>query len=156
MPAPYRIYPPGVAKSIHKHGKKTQRSKAVVIVEPGYDSLGSYLDRLMKMLPAEALSLYLVGAGIIPADAPRGVSLGWFIFCLGAVIALRIWGTSDKDDNLPVDWVHVFISAVAFIIWVYSMGGPFKAYGIYIDYLGALLVLAWSFFVPMIYKGQKI
>ncbi len=158
MPAPYRIYPPGTAKSAnHKHGRKPSRHRGVIVTEPPiYDFISSYLDRLMKMLPAEALSLYLVGAGIIPTSAPRGVLLGWFIFCLGAVIGLRIWGTSDKDENLPVDWTHVVISGVAFIIWVYTMGGPFKLYGVYIDYLGSLLVLAWTFFVPLAYKGKKV
>ncbi len=158
MPAPYRIYPPGYAKAISpKRGKKKQHPKAIVVVEPPvYESISLYLERLMKMMPAEALSLYLVGAGIIPPDAPRGVLLGWFIFCLGAVVALRVWGTSDKAEHLPVDWVHVVISAVAFIIWVYTMGGPFKLYGIYVEYLGSLLVLGWTFFVPLIYKGQKL
>ena len=32
------------------------------------NGLKPYLDRLLKLIPAEVLSLYLVGSGIIPKD----------------------------------------------------------------------------------------
>ncbi len=149
MPMPYRVYPPGSIKS-------ARPQSFLAATPPKTETPSSYLDRLMKMLPAEVLSLYLVGSGIIPNDAPRGVLLGWFLICLAGVIALRIWGTSDKQIGLPVDWWHVVISTVAFIIWVYTIGGPFKLYGIHVEYLGSLLVLVWTFFVPLFYKGQKV
>ncbi len=158
MPAPYRVYPPGAIRSnSRRHANRSAQPQSFLATRsPQVESISTYLDRLMKMLPAEVLSLYLVGSGIIPEESPRGVLLGWFILCLIGVIALRVWGTSDKDAGLPVDWWHVTISAVAFIIWVYTIGGPFKLYGVHVEYIGSLLVLAWTFFVPLFYKGQKV
>ena len=51
--------------------------------------------------------------------------------------------------------MHVAISSVAFVIWVYSLGGPFAVFNLYVPYIGSLLVLAWTFFVPTFYKGPQ-
>jgi len=111
-----------------------------------------YLDRLMKMIPAEVVSLYLVGNGFIPREQPV-VLVVWAVVCLAGVFVVRAYGTSDPQSNLSPDWVHVAISAVAFVIWVYTLGGPFAASDLYEPYVGSLLVLAWTFFVPIVYKG---
>ena len=110
-----------------------------------------YLDRLLKMIPAEVISLYLVGSGLIPEDQSI-VLVVWAVVCLAGAVLVRVYGTADPVNNKPTDWVHVAISSVAFIIWVYSLGGPFAAYGLHVAYAGSLLVLAWTFFVPLFYK----
>lgn len=111
-----------------------------------------YLDRLLKMIPAEVVGLYLVGSGFIPQG--EGIVLAiWAIVCLAGVVAVRAYGTADPENKKPPDWVHVAISMVAFVIWVYTMGGPFAAFNLYVPYVGSLLVLAWTFFVPIFYLG---
>ena len=148
MPAPYRIVNPDV------------RVKAAdaPAAQPDYSS---YLDRLMKMVPTEVIGLYLVGSGIIPHDQPLVLTI-WALICLAGVVAMRVWGTADATANppKPTDWMHVAISAVAFIIWLLSLGGgPFTTGGVFAaaheqtPYVGSLLVLAWTFFVPIFYKG---
>ncbi|MGE5141397.1 MAG: hypothetical protein ACM3JD_18160 [Rudaea sp.] len=139
MSAPYRISRPAV------------RSYDVGAAAGG-ENFKSYLDRLMKMIPGEAVGLYLVGSGFIPKEAPA-VLAAWAVICLAGVVALKAFGTSDAQAHVPVDWVHVAISAIAFIIWVYSIGGPFAAYSLAVPYIGSLLVLAWTFFVPIFYRG---
>ncbi len=119
--------------------------------EPGTDFQG-YLDRLMKMIPGEVIGLYLVGSGFIPSNQSL-VLLIWSVICLGGVVAIKAYGTADRANQKPPDWVHVAISTVAFVIWVYSIGGPFAKYGVAVPYIGSLLVLAWTFFVPTFYKG---
>ncbi len=148
MAAPYRIVNPDVgAKDV-----------AAPSVEANYSS---YLDRLMKMVPTEVIGLYLVGSGIIPSSDTIVLTL-WSLICLVGVIAMRVWGTTDTTTTppQPTDWVHVAISAVAFIIWLLSLGGgPFANGAVFAaaheqtPYFGSLLVLAWTFFVPIFYKG---
>jgi hypothetical protein len=69
------------------------------------------------------------------------------------VVLLRVYGTADRVLDQQPDWLHVIISSVAFLVFVYSVGGPFKALGVYIPYMGPLLVIAWTFFLPFVYKG---
>jgi hypothetical protein len=112
----------------------------------------SYLDRLIKMIPAEVIGLYLVGSGIIPAGQKIALIV-WTAVCLIAVVVIRIYGTYDPTKKHPIDWLHVLISAVAFLIWIYTIGGPFAAYGLTVSWVGSLLVLVWTFFVPLFYHG---
>jgi hypothetical protein len=146
MSAPYRITRPGV-------GVKEVAAPAAQV------DYSAYLDRLMKMVPTEVIGLYLVGSGIIPSGDTLVLTL-WALVCLVGVVAMRVWGTTDAAAGQPTDWVHVAISAVAFIIWLLSLGGgPFATGGVFAaahtqtPYLGSLLVLAWTFFVPIFYKG---
>jgi hypothetical protein len=114
--------------------------------------LNAYAERLMKMIPGEAVGLYLVGAGVLdPAEGPA-LAL-WTTVCLAAVIVVRVYGTADHALAEPADWRHVTISAVAFLVWIYSIGGPFAAYGVASPRVGALLVLVVTFFAPYVYRG---
>ena len=111
-----------------------------------------YLERLMKMIPAEVVGLYLIGSGIIPEGQRIGL-LVWSIVCLIAVVVVRAYGTADPEKNEAPQWSVVLISSGAFVIWLYSLGGPFEPFRWHVPYIGSLLVLAWTFFVPIFYKG---
>ncbi len=136
MSAPLRIRPP------------TRKS-----VANGDGGLKPYLDRLLKLIPAEVLSLYLVGFGVIPKESATA-ALVWAVFCLFAVGLVKGYGTSDRAHNLKPDWIHVTLSMIAFIIWIYSMGGPFVSWGWHVPYISSLLILAFTFVVPYFYRGQ--
>ena len=116
----------------------------------GYDT---YLSRLVKLIPAEVISLYLVGEGFIPPKE-RVILLAWTLVGIVAVVVVRSRTTSDTAANENVQWSAVAVSAVSYLIWVYSMGGVFALYGLHIAYVGSLLVLAWTFFMPYVYRGD--
>jgi hypothetical protein len=118
------------------------------------DSFKNYLSRLMKMIPSEVVGFYLVGSGIIPDNQHVGLLI-FSIICLFGVIAIRRWGTADPENNLAPQWSAVAISTIAFVIWIYSLGGVFKFYGLHVPWIGSLLVMVWTFFIPIFYKGSK-
>jgi hypothetical protein len=134
MAAPYRIVGP--------RGERAARPPL----------MSGYLEKLMKMIPGEIVGLYLVGSGIIP-EGEHAYLLGWSLFCLLALFAVRIAGTRDPDRQMPPQWGAIAVSAVAYVIWIYSLGGPFRLYlgTAYKPFLGSLLVLAWTFVIPLIY-----
>ncbi|NLE43340.1 MAG: hypothetical protein GX620_01360 [Chloroflexi bacterium] len=143
MSAPYRIQR---LESVYRGQQATSFGTT--------EGFNSYLDRLLKMVPAEVISLYLVGSGLIPDDQPAALAF-WTLVCLVGVVLLRVYGTADPAEDKPTDWLHVAISSVAFLLMVYSLGGPFAAYDLHVPYLGSLLVLAWTFFLPIFYKGPR-
>jgi hypothetical protein len=112
----------------------------------------NYLEDLLKLIPAEVVALYLVGAGMIP-DTDEIALVVWAIICLVGVVVVRAYGTSHKQSNTPVQWSAVAISTAAFVVWVYSIGGPFEHYDLHVPYVGSLLVLAFTFFVPIFYRN---
>jgi hypothetical protein len=115
-----------------------------------------YLDRLMKMIPGEVVGLYLIGSGFIPQEW-RWLLVVWTIVCVIAVVVIRRYGTADPENGLPPQGIPVAVSTVAFLIWVYTLGGPFRGYKVagsdlHQPVVGSLLVLSWSFFIPIFYR----
>src|SRR5207247_1937041 len=117
--SPYRIEP-------------LSRVKAVALSRD--DEFKAYLDRLLKMIPAEVIGLYLVGSGVIPETKPAVLTF-WAAVCLIGVIVVRAYGTSDPARGRAPQWTAVILACIAFVIWVYTLGGPFKAYGLYEPYV---------------------
>ncbi|WP_145098861.1 hypothetical protein [Anatilimnocola aggregata] len=140
MSAPFRVNNPG--------------AQLAALAEPNPDEqFRLYLERLMKMMPGDAVGMYLVGSGFIPTDEKVWIVI-WAIIGLIAVIVLRIYGTRNPAEGQGVQWATVVISSIAFVIWVYTLGGPFVVFGIHKPFIGSLMVLAWTFFVPIFYKGD--
>lgn len=150
MAAPYRIQKP----QPHSRARVQKGKRSVAVAVDQQLEFKFYLDRLLKMVPGEVIGLYLIGQGFIPRDQP--IVLGvWGLICLAGVVALRAYGTADPVAREAPDWVHVSISSVAFVIWVYTLGEPFATWGLSVPYVGSLLVLAWTFFVPILYRGPS-
>lgn len=113
----------------------------------------AYFERLIKMIPAEVIGLYMAGSGIIPAE-PSWMLIAFSAFCLICVFVVRIWGTADPEKNLPPQGVPVLIAAGAFVIWLYHIGGPFVSLGIHVPWIGSILIVCWSFIIPIFYRGD--
>lgn len=141
MSAPLRITRPGAG--VRKVARKGSGEEAK-----------DYLSRLIKLIPGEVVGLYLVGSGLIPKNQPISLAI-WTFICLLAVVVVTVYGTTDPEKHEPPDWIHVLISSVSFVIWVYTLGGAFAAYNLEVPYIGSLAVLVWTFFVPYFYKGPS-
>lgn len=155
MAAPYRIERARTRAELSKEGPGVRNAQRNLNPDPSAD-FKEYLQRLLKMIPGEIVGLYMIGSGFIPSDQPLALVI-WSVACLILLVALRIWGTADPAEGKPAQPIPVFISAIAFVIWLYWLGGPFAAYPEYnlrVDFVGSLLVLVWSFIVPLIYKGS--
>lgn len=120
--------------------------------------LSDYADRLKNLIPAEVSAIYLAGQGIIPSGQTTGLSI-WAIFCfIGTVFFMAQeskTGQNNPGTTYPVDWTHVFISSISFIVWVYTLGVLATAFGIYVSWVGTLMMLGWTFIVPLVYKGTN-
>ena len=113
----------------------------------------AYFGRLIKMIPAEILALYVA---IAPLAAGQHIALQLTIplVCLGLVILSRTLGTRRAPDNVKIDPWTVVISSVAFAIWVYALGGPFQTLKIYNAVVACILVTVYTTAVPMLYRGD--
>lgn len=112
-----------------------------------------YMVRLVKLIPGEVVGLYLVGLGVIPSDT-KVVAFGiWAGLCLVLAIWVRARLTSDPANHVPPQWTAVLISAVSYVLWVFTMPGPLQTFGLGLPYVGSLAVLVWTFVVPLFYQG---
>ena len=144
MAAPLRITRPPVVKAAMRKGGTAQEKPTPI---------QSYMERLVKLIPAEVIGLYLVGQGIVPPAEKVALAV-WSIICLGLVVLVRAKTTGDRANSISPQWSAVAVSTISFVIWVYNMPGPFQAYQVAIPFVGSLAVLVWTFIVPFLYQGS--
>jgi hypothetical protein len=140
---------------------------------------GAYMERLVKLVPAEAVAVYplLFNEARSLADAinrARAIALvSWII--LAIVVVLR-WQATASPERGP-QWLAVGVAAVSYIIWVYVFGGHFGIEGFLHPWLpalsgdptappdpdmakfksliGSLALVCWTLVVPAVYKGDQ-
>ena len=105
------------------------------------------MERLVKLVPAEILAVYM--AGRIHAAAIDGA---WPLVCLGLLLVIRIWGTHERGRG--PQWSAIAVAAISFLIWVLAIDGRILTLTVSGD-LASLLVLVWTTVAPLIVRGDR-
>jgi uncharacterized membrane protein HdeD (DUF308 family) len=132
-----------------------KKTRVKALGAPAAEPYDTYVTKLLKLIPAEVISVYLAGLALIPASLPESqkiAPLAWLGICFLFVIIARYAMTTDK--NTSPDWKIIGLSVVSFVIWTYSMGGPWESTSVYISWLGGLAVIAWTFLVPYCFRDE--
>ena len=108
--------------------------------------IDSWLTRLVKLVPAEIVTVYLAGR---PLAQEHYAGL-WPVACLVLTIVVRAFGTSDRRGP---QWLSVAVSSLSFVLWVYATGGHFLSYDVDVN-LASLAVLVWTTLVPVLWRGE--
>ena len=111
-------------------------------------SYNHYKDLLLKLIPTEIVAAYLVIEGIIPEGDPLA---GW-VSLLSALILLILIPFYLQKIMAVKRTRQVVFTMISFIIWIYSIGGPFEDYGVYVGYIGSVLLVLWTLLIPLLYK----
>jgi hypothetical protein len=97
--------------------------------------LDSYKEKLLKLIPAEIVAAFLALKGLMDAaqQVPGVWTVQWIVFAgmliLTPLIYWKAYGVRDLRQHI--------ITTVAFIVWVFTIGGPFDRF--FLDSSGALL-----------------
>lgn len=124
------------------------------------NNLQQYLDRVIRLIPAEVVALYQAIRGIVesvaPTDPVAKSFLPWLpVIGLGLVIFVRAWGTRAANaDWSTVQWGAVTIASISFVVWVISLGHPIVVDEPIRMWIGSIVLLLWAFFVPYFYEGS--
>lgn len=112
-----------------------------------------YKDKLIKHIPAEAIAVYLTLQGIIASDASPAETTAWLwvVFAIGlAGTPLYLWRLQDVT-SAP----QLTVSTLSFAIWVYGLGGAFARYSWYESWTASVVLIAFTFMVPVVMGNQK-
>jgi predicted membrane protein len=120
-------------------------------IKPGVSNTTS---AIVKMIPGEAVGFYLLISGFVTKD---WLLFTWVIILSVALILFRIWATSDKKHiSKTFQGYPVFISVLAFLVWVYSVGNPFEFIGVpYESQIGGSLMVIISLVFPWVYLQYR-
>jgi hypothetical protein len=113
-----------------------------------------HLTALLKLVPAEAATLYTAGQQVA---ADEQFVAGWAILCLVLCIVFRAYTSRSEAPGLSFlarpQWSSVIVSAVSFAIWIYASGGHLPGLTEVGNGIVTLLMLLWVVASPLIEKG---
>jgi len=130
--------------------------------------MDNYLERLVKLVPAEAIAAFPLLQEIATGrGAWAEVLVAWVL--LAVVIILRHHATNIPGEG--AQWTAIIVAAVSFCIWVYVMGGDFGVNYFLVDagttpeaaaemeknvsFLSTLALVVWTIIVPVFYTGES-
>ena len=159
MAYPFRIERPAPIRA-ESLANNTQDSETIQV----------YMDRLIKLIPAEIIGLYLTVRGFwigrtsavsaslpsnpVPASRP-GFLDWWPIVCVLLLLLTRLWGTRAPNGSWTTIQISpVIIATVSFVIWVYAIGDAIFGWKPEPPYASTAVVV-WVFLVPVFYKGSE-
>ncbi len=103
----------------------------------------NYKDRLLKLIPSEIVAAYMVLAGIIPlASAKWGTLIVSIILLI--LVPFYLW----KIHNVTRS-SQIIVTSISFVVWVYSLGGPFQFWNLYRAWIGSVILVLWTLIVPL-------
>ena len=107
-----------------------------------------FADRLLKYIPAEVVAVYITLDALFRTAPPHVPKQGmlWLVFI---VLTLGTWFYMARVQAVK-KVEQLVISTGAFVVWVFSLGGPFAAYDWYSPFYGGVVLPLYTFVTAII------
>lgn len=117
-----------------------------------------FTNKLVKLVPTEIVGAYMVLAGMLgyayevtratqqmPDPELKAILIQVVFFILLALTPLYLWRIS-RVSNLA----QLVVTTISYVVWVYTLGGPFVVWGIYHSVIGSVVLVLWSVTTPLL------
>jgi hypothetical protein len=117
-----------------------------------------FADKLVKFIPTEIIGAYMalasfLGYGpisnITPVDEVKSTLIQIMFVILLIMTPIYLTKVSGVRNRL-----QLFISTISFIVWVYTLGGPFIVWKFYHPDISSSLLVLWSLVPPIFVKAN--
>ena len=108
-----------------------------------------YKSKLLKLIPSEIIAAYLVIEGIIPEERKYigTLILSGILLALVPLYLKRVYRVRRLGQ-------HIFVM-VAFVLWIYSLGGPFRYLNLWEAWIGSSLLILYTLTIPLLYRPAE-
>ena len=106
-----------------------------------------FLTNLVKLIPAEIVALYAVVQTFIPMTLVAHLFLAVPLVVLCPLYLLYAMKVKKIDQ--------VVITTVAFVVWIFALGGPFKFISGYAPWMAGIALAVFTLIPPIIY-GKRL
>jgi hypothetical protein len=113
-------------------------------------SVDGFFDKLFKYIPAEINAAWIAVTGILAGLASPSTVLLWILFVVFILLTIAVTYRLTMVKNQPTPWIQIAISAVAFIVWVLALGGPFATIPGYNTAYGSIVLIIYTVVVPLV------
>ena len=117
-----------------------------------------YKSKLLKLIPTEIIAAYMALHGIFQGQVIRiGESdlthfVGWGVFVVLLVLTPLYLGKIHKVKGKA----QMALTTLSFIVWVYTLGGPFQMQGLYQPQIASCVLVLWTLTVPLFIEPAKV
>jgi hypothetical protein len=103
-----------------------------------------YPDRVVKYVPADVVAAWIAATNVLKtANVPRQNVL-WACFAFGVVATAAWTWRQTKKTGAPALITQIFVSTLAFCVWVFGLGEPFASLSWYDSVYGSLALIAFT------------
>lgn len=121
---------------------------------PTADEVDTYADKLLKLIPAEVIGVYLAMTSILDGATSVHAPVPWLVFLFGVFATWFYLRFTLKVTETR----QLLLTSFAFVVWAFTIGGPFESLDWYRDAGGTyagLLLAAYTFMAPQIRITKK-
>lgn len=109
----------------------------------------TFTDRLLKYIPAEIVAVFILVQGLVlkmdPLD-PNYKSIFWGVFLIFTILTpLYLWRLQNVKKL-----TQLVISLVAFVVWIFALGGPFTTLNWYAPIYGEILLPIFTIVIAIV------
>jgi len=106
----------------------------------------AYTEKLVKLIPTEIIGAYLAIEGMV-STLPSIQYIVLIISCLALTILIPfyLWFLFGVRSKL-----QIAVTMISFVVWIFSIGGPFLQYTWYLQVYGAVALILWTLVVPVL------
>jgi len=108
-----------------------------------------YRDTLLKLIPSEIVAAYLVLQGIVPQHRAKwGMLIVSIILLVLTPLYLSMIQKVKRSSQLTV-------TTISFVVWIYSLGGPFREWGLHEAWIASIILVVWTLIVPLVLNPKQ-
>jgi hypothetical protein len=118
-----------------------------------------YQDKLLKLIPTEIVGAYMFLSGVVSGSPDAAAATGSTLddklimvvfFALLALTPLYLWRVSNVTNI-----VQIIVTTISFVVWVYTLGGPFSVWQIYNPLIGSVVLVIWTLAMPLLVPSTQ-
>lgn len=105
-----------------------------------------FRSKLLKLIPSEIVAAYMVLQGIIPEDSGK-----WGLIIVSLVLLIITPFYLSKFEKVK-GTSQIAFSTFSFVVWVYTLGGPFENWGVHKPWIASIVLVLWTLIIPLFFK----
>jgi hypothetical protein len=119
-------------------------------MEAGTADTNTYFDRVLKYIPADVVAAWIFISGVIAtATAGPTETVLWIVFVIVTILT-ALWTWRQTEPELGPATTQIVIATIAFVVWVFALGGPFQALPFYQPWIGSVVLVLFTLAVGAI------
>lgn len=115
-----------------------------------------YTEKIVKLIPGEAVTIFLAIDNIMKSHSDFAKTYYWLFFIFSIILTLFLaYYVSEGPAPLGRSKGQAFTATIAFILWVFAIGGPFTYLGWIQESFSGIFLMVFTAIAPKLPEAFK-